>query len=83
MGDLELLYDSKFEDFKGKFTTHWLGSYDIGTIFDNGYIRLKTIDLEETSFLVNAHRLKLYWKLESKIEFLHSLLKQKDFRGSR
>ena len=28
-GDWELLFDSKFKDFQGKFQTHWLGPYEI------------------------------------------------------
>ena len=59
-GDWELLYDSKFKYFKGMFTTHWLGPYEIDKIFDNGCVRLKTVDSEEASFLLNGHHLKLY-----------------------
>ena len=29
IGDLVLLYDSKFIKFPGKFKTHWLGPYQI------------------------------------------------------
>jgi hypothetical protein len=29
IGDWALLFDSKFKDFRAKFTTHWLGPYDI------------------------------------------------------
>ena len=59
VGDWDLLFDSKFKDFKGKFTTHWLGPYAIQEVFDNGYVGIKTIDEEEASFLVNGHRLKV------------------------
>eukprot|EP00253_Pinus_taeda_P010386 PITA_10386 len=43
-GDWALLFDSKFKDFKAKFTTHWLGPYEIEEIFDNGAVKIKTID---------------------------------------
>ena len=62
VGDWALLFDSKFKDFKGKFSTHWLGPYEIQEDFDNGFVRIKTIDEEEASFLVNGHRLKVYNK---------------------
>jgi hypothetical protein len=39
-----LLYDSRFKNFKGKLTTRWMGPYKIDTIYDNGSIRIKTID---------------------------------------
>ena len=47
VGDWALLFDSKFKDFKGKFTTHQLGPYQIQEVFDNGFVRIKTIDEEE------------------------------------
>lgn len=73
-GDWALFYDSKFKDFKGKFTTNWLGPYEIEKIFHNGFVKLKTIDTKETSFLLNGHHLNLYRKPLSKIEFLQALL---------
>jgi len=30
------LYDSRFKNFKGKLTTHWMGPYEIGIVYDNG-----------------------------------------------
>jgi hypothetical protein len=35
-GDWALLFYSKFKYFQGKFSTHWLGPYEIDTIFYNG-----------------------------------------------
>ena len=61
-GDWVLLYDNKFKNFKGKLTTHWMGSYKIDTIYDNGSIRIKTIDEQQTPLLVNGHRLWVYNK---------------------
>ena len=43
-GDWALLYDSWFKNFKGKLTTCWMGPYEIDIIYDNGSIRIKTID---------------------------------------
>jgi hypothetical protein len=59
-GDWALLFYSKFKNFKGKFTTQWLGPYEVVNVFDNGSMKIKTIDGEGISFLVNGHRLRLY-----------------------
>jgi hypothetical protein len=75
-GDWALLFDSKFKIFKGKLSTHWLGPYEIETIFYNGSVKIKTIDEEGISFLVNGHRLRLYQKPLNKEEFVHNLLQQ-------
>ena len=72
VGDWDLLFDSKFKYFKGKFTTHWLGPYEIQEVFDNGSVRIKTIDEEEASFLVNGHKLKVYNKPLNRDEFVSS-----------
>ena len=77
-GDWALLFDSKFKDFKAKFTTHWLGPYEIEEIFDNGAIQIKTIDQESTSFLVNGHRLQFYNKPINKEEFMKQLIQETD-----
>ena len=73
VGDWALQFDSKFKYFKGKFTTHWLGPYEIQEVFDNCFIRIKTIDEEEASFLVNGHRLNVYNKPLNWDEFVSSL----------
>ena len=69
-GDWALLFDSKFKDFKGKFQTHWLGPYEIDKVFNNGVVRIKTIDEFWISLIVNGHRLKIYHKPLSKEEFV-------------
>ena len=38
VGDWALLFDSKFKDYKAKFTTHWMGPYEIIEVFENGSI---------------------------------------------
>lgn len=70
MGYWELLIDSKFKDFQAKLTTHWLGPYEIEDIYDNGSVKIKTIDEENISLLVNGHRLRLYNKPINKEDFL-------------
>lgn len=42
-------------------------------VFDNGIVRLVTIDDTHTSFLVNGHRLKLYHRPTSKDSFINHL----------
>lgn len=37
----------------------WLGPYRVEIIFDNGTVKLKTIDDEETTVFTNGHRLRL------------------------
>jgi hypothetical protein len=69
-GDWALSFDSRFKTFKGKLTTRWLGPYEINTVYDNGAIKVKTIDDGQVSFVVNGHRLKFYHKPISREDFL-------------
>ena len=57
-GYWELLFNSRFKKFKGKLTTRWLGPYEVVTTFDNGSVKIKTIDGSGVSFIVNGHRLR-------------------------
>jgi len=66
VGDWELLFISIFKDFKGKFNTYWIGPYEIKSIFNNGSVKIHTIDDENVSFLVNGHKIKLYKNPKSK-----------------
>ena len=59
-GDWALLYDSCFKDFRGKLCTRWMGPYKVDVVFDNGIVRLITIDDTHASFVANGHRLRLY-----------------------
>lgn len=59
IGEWVLLFDSKHKYFKAKFSTYQLGPHEIEEIIDNGSVRIKTIDEDETSFLVNGHRLNV------------------------
>lgn len=54
----------------GKLQTRWLGLYEIDEVFQNGAIRLATIDPVRFKLLVNGHRLHLYHKLATKEDFL-------------
>ena len=58
-GDWALLYDSHFKDFKGKLCTRWMAPFQVDDVFDNGTVRLVTIDELRASFIVNGHRLRL------------------------
>ena len=50
IGDWALLFDSRFKIFKGKLTIHWMGPYEVVTTFDNGSVKIKTIDSSEIFF---------------------------------
>jgi hypothetical protein len=69
-GDWALLFDSRFKNFKEKLTTQWLGPYKVDTVYDNGVVKIKTIDDGQVPFIVNGHRLKFYHKAISKKDFL-------------
>jgi hypothetical protein len=79
-GDWALLFDSKNKTFKGKLTTRWLGPYEVETVFDNGSVRIKTIDDSQNSFVVNGHRLKVYNKPLSRYDFLQEIAKQPEIK---
>jgi hypothetical protein len=69
-GDWALLFDSKYKTFKGKLTTRWLGPYEVETVFNNGAVKIKTIDDSQNSFVVNGHRLKSVQQTVVKRRFL-------------
>ena len=68
-----LLYDSRFKDFKEKLCTLWMGPYEVDVVFDNGTVRLVTIDDTRASFIVNGHRLRLYHRPASMDAFIKQL----------
>ena len=74
------MFDSKFKDFKAKFTTHWLGPYEIVEVYDNGSVKLQTIDDEARTFVVNGHRLKLYNKPINKANFIQQISQQQEMQ---
>ena len=65
-GDWALLFDSRYKNFKGKLTTHWMGPYEVVTYFYNGSVEIKEIDGSQVSFVVNGYRLRLYHQPTSK-----------------
>ena len=73
-----MLFDSKFNNFKGKFNTHWLGPYEIEKFFDNGSVWVKTIDEGNVTFLVNGNKLKLYQNPQSKEECVEEIVNKKE-----
>ena len=77
-GDWALLFGSWFKHFKGKLTTRWMGPYEIVIVFYNGSIKIRTIDEEQATFVVNGHRLKVYHKPLSKQEFIHNTSQQSE-----
>ena len=55
-----------------------MGPYEIEEVFENGAVKIKTIDEQPTSFTVNGHRLRLYHKPTSRDEFIHQVQQQSD-----
>ena len=55
-----------------------MGPYEIMTIFYNGFVKIRTIDEEQATFVVNGHWLKVYHKPISKQEFIHSTSHQSE-----
>ena len=55
-----------------------MGPYEIEAIFENGAMKIKTIDDQPTSFTINGHWLRLYHKPTSREEFTHQIQQQSD-----
>ena len=60
IGDLVLLYDSKFVKFPGKFKTHWLGPYQIQQVTNGGAVQHNKLNGELLPTFINGSRLKIY-----------------------
>ena len=67
------MFDSRFQNFHGKLTTQWLGPYEVVSVLGNGAFKIKTIDEQDVSFLVNGHRLKVYTKPVSREDFISGI----------
>ena len=78
IGDWALLFDSRYTNFKGKLSTHWMGLYEAVTTFDNGLVEIKIIDDSQNSFVVNGHRLRIYHQPISRQYFMKNALQQKE-----
>ena len=74
-GDWELLFDSRYKDFKGKLRTRWLRPYVVERFHDNGSVKIRTIDEEAIPLLANGHILKMYKRPLSKQKFIDSVNK--------
>ena len=57
-----------------------MGPYEVDTIYDNGSVKIKTIDENQTSFFVNGHRLKVYHKPLSKEDFIRNVLQNYEMK---
>ena len=55
-----------------------MGPYKVVTTFENGSVKIKTIDGSEISFVVNGHRPRLYHQLASKQDFIQNVLQQNE-----
>ena len=55
-----------------------MGPYEVVTTFDNGSVKIKTIDSSEVSFVVNRHRLRIYNQQTSKHDFIQNVLQQNE-----
>ena len=55
-----------------------MGPYKVVTAFDNGSVKIKTIDGSEISFVVNGHRRRLYHQPTSKQDFIQNVLQQNE-----
>ena len=51
-----------------------MGPYEVDTVYDNGAVRIKTIDENQNSLVVYGHRLKVYQKPLSKEDFVKNVL---------
>ena len=51
-----------------------MGPYEVVTAFDNGSVKIKTVDGSQISFVVNGHRNRLYHQPTSKQDFIHNVL---------
>jgi len=60
VGDLVLMYDSKFAWFPRKFCMHWLGPYQVRHATEGGATSLAWLDGTMFPTMVNGSRLKLY-----------------------
>ena len=80
IGDWALLYDSRFKDFKGNLCTRWMGPYEVDVVFDNGTVRIVTIDDAHAAFIENVHRLRLYHRPSSKDDFIKHLSEKSGLR---
>ena len=56
-----------------------MGPYEIEIVFDNGVVKLTTIDDARTPLLANGHRLRLYHRPTSRDSFIKHIDVNPDF----
>ena len=66
-------------DFKGKLRTRWVGPYLVDIVFDNGTVRLVTIDENHIPLFANGHKLQLYHKPISNDAFASQIVVDPDY----
>jgi len=59
------------------------GPYEVDIVYENGSVKIKTIDTDQTSFVVNGHRLKFYHKPPSKEDFTKHVLQNCEMQLAR
>ena len=60
-----------------------MGPYEIVEAYDNGSVKLTTIDGEGKTFTVTGHRLKLYHKPINREDFIQTLSQKKEVEISQ
>ena len=50
-----------------------MGPYEVVKVFENGAVEIKTIDGRNSMFLVNGHRLKVYFQPPTKGDFVQQV----------
>lgn len=53
-----------------------MGPYEVVKVFENGAVEIKTIDGWNYVFLVNGHRLKVYFQPLAKADFMQQVQQQ-------
>jgi hypothetical protein len=57
-----------------------MGPYEVDTVYDNGSVRINTIEENQNSFVVNGNRLKVYHKPLSKEDFVKNVLQSSEMK---
>ena len=55
-----------------------MAPYEVVTAFDNGSVKIKTIDGSKVSFIVSGHRLRIYHQPTSRHDFIEKFLQQRE-----
>ena len=55
-----------------------MGPYEVVKVFQNGAVEIKTIDGQNFVFLVNGHRLKVYFQPLTKRDFMQQVQQQSE-----